>query len=51
MISKKSFIVIHSVCDVEYEIEDFVDKNKDELAAPLIEELAKSSNSVVAEIA
>ena len=48
MPSKPSFIVLHTAKDVEYSIEGFRDKNKDEVPPLMLKINAGSQNCLVA---
>lgn len=47
MPSNPSFIVAHTAKDVEYSIQGFRDKNKDELSSMTQQNLCKSKNSLI----
>ena len=46
----KSFIVVHYAGEVEYEIEGFVEKNKDAVSNLITEALASSKSTIITSI-
>ena len=48
MPSKPTFIVVHTAKDVEYTINGFIEKNKDEVASLMLKISSVSKNTLVA---
>ena len=48
MPSKPTFIVVHTAKDVEYTINGFIEKNKDEVASLMLKISSGSKNTLVA---
>lgn len=50
MVSKPTFIVVHTAKDVEYSIEGFRIKNKDEIQSLVVETIRKSQSQMMREM-
>lgn len=50
MPSKPSFIVVHTAKEVEYTVNGFREKNKDELSNLILEIVGKSKNELIARL-
>ena len=47
MLSEPTFVIVHTAKDVEYNVNGFLTKNKDEMNPVVVKYLSESTNSLV----